>query len=139
ELLSWKCARWGIEPTGRSNYVDSHGHHHVIDNIVGHRHTYQTLCPGGATEALLPHVRHTVAARLAQRHALETHSHHGPFWTVASDGTIISDGGATPITDVRAHASGVVAVAHSRAGGMWLLTPEGTVLPEGGAHFYGDL
>ncbi len=139
ELLAWKCARWGIDPLGHSNYVDSIGGHHVMTNIVGHRDTYATLCPGSPTETLLPHVRRTVAARISERHAQLSRSRHGPFWAVASDGTIVSAGGAPPITDWRAHAAGVVAVAHSRAGGMWLLTPQGGVLAEGGAPFHGDL
>ncbi len=139
ELLAWKCARWGIDPNGRSTYVDSQHRHHKMRNIVGHRDTYETLCPGGATEALLPHVRNTVAARLAQGNASATTDHHGPFWAIARDGTIVSSGGARPLTDARAHALGVVAVAHSRAGGMWMLTPDGRVLAVGGARFHGDL
>ncbi|HEY3832150.1 MAG TPA: N-acetylmuramoyl-L-alanine amidase [Acidimicrobiia bacterium] len=139
ELLAWKCARWGIDPQGQSNYVDSQGRHHMMRNIVGHRDTYATLCPGGPTEALLPHVRHAVAGRLEARNALLTRRHHGPFWAVAHDGTIVSAGGARPLTDWRAHGLGVVGVAHSHAGGMWLLTPDGAVLAEGGAPFHGDL
>src|SRR4051812_12277396 len=139
ELLAWKCARWAIDPLGHSNYVDSLGHHHAMANIVGHRDTYETLCPGGAAERVIPHVRHAVAERISHRQAALTRSHHGAFWTVARDGTIISSGGARPITDWRAHAHGVVSVAHSRAGGMWLLAPDGTVLAQDGARFYGDL
>ena len=54
-LLTWKCARWGIDPLGAAPYVNSQGARVTgLANICGHRDTYATACPGATVEAMLP-------------------------------------------------------------------------------------
>ena len=140
ELLAWKCARWGIDPQGQSDYVDSQNHHHVMRNIVGHRDTYADAVPGKPDRSTCCPMCVTpspVGSPTAMRCSPAGITDRSGPWR--GDGTIVSAGGARPITDWRAHGLGVVAVAHSHAGGMWLLTPDGEVLAEGGAPFHGDL
>src|SRR5439155_24467847 len=84
-LMTWKCARWGINPTGASPYVNSQGTRVVgLANINGHRDTYPTACPGNTVEAMLPSLRAQVAARVAL----------GPtgYWIASSAGQIASFG-----------------------------------------------
>ena len=65
-LLTWKCARWGIDPLGKVPYVDSQGTPVVgLANICGHQDTYATACPGATVETMLPSLRTQVAFRLA--------------------------------------------------------------------------
>ena len=65
-LMTWKCARWGIDPLGKSPYVNSQGTRVTgLANICGHRDTYATACPGSTVEAMLPNLRTQVAARVA--------------------------------------------------------------------------
>ena len=57
-LMTWKCARWGIDPLGTLPFVNSHGERVTgLANICGHRDTYATACPGDTVEAMLPSLR----------------------------------------------------------------------------------
>ena len=65
-LMTWKCARWGIDPLGAVPYVNSQGARSSgLANICGHRDTYATACPGSTVEAMLPNLRVQVASRVA--------------------------------------------------------------------------
>jgi len=48
-LLTWKCARWGIDPSGSSLYTTSDGVVEMLSNIIGHRDVTSPppkSCPG---------------------------------------------------------------------------------------------
>jgi N-acetylmuramoyl-L-alanine amidase-like protein len=131
-LLTWKCARWGLDPLGFDWYVNGNG---VLvknlPNICGHRDTIATACPGSNVEAQLPTVRRRVAARFA----------NSGYWVAASDGQVVPFGGApdagdtvrlsihSPIIDIAAHPSGL---------GYWTLGADGGVFTFGNARFFGS-
>jgi hypothetical protein len=133
-LMSWKCARWGIDPLGAAPYVNSQGTQVVgLANICGHRDTYATACPGATVESMLPNLRAQVAARIA----------FGPtgYWIASDAGQLLSfgnlpnDGGMSgtrltaPIIGIGAHPSGR---------GYWLFGRDGGIFSFGAARFYGS-
>ena len=59
-FLAWKCARWGLDPLGRSSYSAADGSDRDLYNISGHRDTGSTACPGSTTYAMLPTIRQRV-------------------------------------------------------------------------------
>ena len=63
-LLTWKCARWGIDPRGSTPYTNSNGGIEVFPDILGHRDVTPTICPGNPLAARLPLIRAEVEARL---------------------------------------------------------------------------
>jgi hypothetical protein len=133
-LMTWKCARWGIGPLGKSPYVNSQGATVVgLANICGHRDTYATACPGSTVEAMLPNLRTQVASRLALGAT--------GYWVTSMLGEVVAFGnlpndGSTaghrlsaPILGVAAHPSGL---------GYWLYGQDGGVFSFGRAKFHGS-
>src|SRR5262249_38061187 len=54
-MLTWKCARWAIDPNGMTPYHASNGVYEPnLANICGHRDTSATDCPGALLEPMLP-------------------------------------------------------------------------------------
>ncbi len=130
EVLAWKCARWGIDPTGRSSYADSRGARTVLNNISGHRDVRQTLCPGDATRAIMPSIRDRVEKRLkAPQQA---------YWVIANDGRMFANGSAPKIPAVNLTGGVVDAVSPQGRAGMWLLAANGRVAAVATARHYGD-
>ena len=68
-LLVWKSARWNLDPTGASTYVNVQGGSETFPNIVAHGQIRATQCPGAHLNALLPalRARHRESARAALR------------------------------------------------------------------------
>jgi hypothetical protein len=133
-LMTWKCARWGLDPAGAAPYVNSIDERVTnLHNICGHRDTYATACPGNTVEAMLPLLRAEVGARLAVGST--------GYWIVSSAGQLVSfgnlpnDGGVTnrgirsPILGVNARPSGR---------GYWLYSAGGGVFSFGDAKFFGS-
>jgi hypothetical protein len=65
-LLVWKSARWKVDPTGTTPYVNAHGGSETFPNIVAHGQIRATECPGAHLNALLPALRRDTASQLAQ-------------------------------------------------------------------------
>jgi len=66
EHLAWEAEHHGIDPNGRSEYVNPvNGTRKVFDNIAGHRDVSATECPGGTFYDTLPGLRTSVASRIA--------------------------------------------------------------------------
>jgi hypothetical protein len=133
-LMTWKCARWGINPIGNAPYVNSQGARVTgLANICGHRDTYATACPGNSVESMLPSLRVQVASRVAVGAT--------GYWIASSLGQVVAfgnmpnDGGTTgfgltaPIIGVGAHPSGR---------GYWLFGQDGGVFAFGDARFHGS-
>lgn len=59
-FLAWKCARWGLDPLGQSNYAAADGTVRNLYNITAHRNTFATACPGETTYRMLPTIRQRV-------------------------------------------------------------------------------
>jgi len=133
-LLSWKCARWGINPLGSSPYVNSVGQRVTgLANICGHRDTYATACPGATVERMLPQLRIQVAARIA-RGALG-------YWIATSSGQVFSFGnlpnlGGIDARRLKAPLLGVC--AHPNGSGYWLYAQDGGIFTFGDAKFFGS-
>jgi hypothetical protein len=72
-FVAWKFAVSGIDPRAPVDYTTSGndkfgaGSHVTIPNIVGHRDTWFTECPGNGLYALLPAIRENVARRIEQQ------------------------------------------------------------------------
>src|SRR5207244_9228968 len=107
-LIAWKCARWGIDPNGRSLYHASNGPTENLMNVCGHRDTSSTACPGSNVESFLPTIRARAAARL---------SGGGGYWIAGAAGQVYAFGGvpAPPGVTGPGSASGGTA----SAGGYW--------------------
>jgi hypothetical protein len=134
KLMTWKCARWGINPTGASQYVNSQGARVVgLANINGHRDTYATACPGNTVEAMLPYLRAQVAARVAL----------GPtgYWIASSAGQVASFGNlpnAGGTSALALNASIIGLAGHPSGRGYWLLGQDGGVFTFGAAGYHGS-
>ncbi len=133
-LLTWKCARWGINPLGSSPYVNSIGQRVTgLANICGHRDTYATACPGNTVEAMLPRLRVQVAARVAEG-ALG-------YWIASSAGQVFAFGNLPDLGGVDAGAlnAPLLGIAARPTGqGYWLYAQDGGVFSFGDAKFYGS-
>ena len=126
-LLAWKCARWGLDPLARGNYLASNGVTENLFNICGHRDTGPTDCPGSRTEPMLPAMRSRVAARLTG----------GGYWIATLGGPVYAFGGVPGAPNP---GGPVVSIAGMPgASGYWLARPSGAVLPYAGAGYYGGM
>jgi hypothetical protein len=132
DVLVWKSARWGIDPTGRNAYVNALHQRIVVPNIIGHRDVRPTMCPGDGVHPLLPDLRAAVAQRLDDG--------HDGWWVVSRTGAIVHGGMATPVAVRQASRTGAISMTKPTNGrGLWVLTPDGRVLCGGGAPHHGDL
>jgi hypothetical protein len=133
-VMTWKCARWGIDPLGASPYVDSQGSRVVgVANICGHRDTYATACPGATVEAMLPSFRSQVAARIAIGAT--------GYWIASSAGQVLAFGNLPKAGGLKAGSANfpVLGVTGRPNGqGYWLFGPDGGVFAFGDAHFFGS-
>jgi hypothetical protein len=133
-LLSWKCARWGINPIGASPYVNGIGQRVTgLANICGHRDTYATACPGATVEQMLPRLRTQVAARIAQG-ALG-------YWIVTSTGQVFAFGnfGSHGGIDARRLRAPLLGICRRPTGeGYWLYAQDGGIFSFGDARFFGS-
>jgi hypothetical protein len=133
-MLTWKCARWGIPPLGKTPYVDSQGARITgLANICGHRDTYATACPGNTVEAMLPNLRIQVAARVAAGAT--------GYWVASSLGEVVAFGNLPNDGNVAGrHLSAPVlgVVAHPSGLGYWLFAQDGGVFAFGRAKFHGS-
>ena len=133
-LMTWKCARWGIDPLGASPYVTSEGAKAFgVHNICGHRDTYATACPGATVEAMLPNLRLRVASRVAIGAT--------GYWIATSTGQLVAFGnlpnaGSTAGIGLNAPIVGIA--GHPSGQGYWLLGRDGGVFTFGTAGFYGS-
>jgi len=127
-LLTWKCARWGIDPQGQVTYHASNGAVETLHTICGHRDTSATDCPGQRTEPMLPAIRARVAGRLGG----------AGYWIASTNGTVIPFGGVANANSTFRPTSPIVGIAgHPSGTGYWLFTAEGSVYGFGGVGFYG--
>jgi hypothetical protein len=133
-LLTWKCARWGIDPLGATPYINSQGARIVgLHNICGHRDTYATACPGATVEGMLPNVRAQVASRLAIGAT--------GYWIASSLGQVVAFGnlpnaGSTAGLGLNAPIIGMG--GHPSGQGYWLLGQDGGVFTFGAAGYHGS-
>jgi N-acetylmuramoyl-L-alanine amidase len=130
-LLTWKCARWGINPLARGLYNASNGVTENIFNICGHRDTSATDCPGQRVEPMLPALRIKVASRLTG----------AGYWIATSIGQVLAFGGA-PLTSATGFhlpvaTSGIA--GHPSGKGYWLFAADGGVYSFGAAAFHGSM
>ena len=133
-VLTWKCARWGIDPLGSTPYTNSLGGVEVFNDILGHRQVYATICPGDPLMARLPLIREEVAARLRD----------GTFgyWIARPDGYIPAYGDMPVVGDPRSlglHSVIRGITAHPSRRGYWALGSDGGVFSFGVAQFFGSM
>jgi len=65
DVLAWECSRHGVNPQASPDFLKANDTwHRGLPNIVGHRDTFATACPGTAMYALIPGLRSDTAARL---------------------------------------------------------------------------
>ncbi|HEX2738255.1 MAG TPA: N-acetylmuramoyl-L-alanine amidase, partial [Acidimicrobiia bacterium] len=134
-LLTWKCARWGIDPNGADVYAPDG---RTFANICGHRDTSSTSCPGDDLETLLPDLRGQVAARLAQGTAGLRRVATG-YWITSSAGAALAVGDAPKFNDLRTAAHVQSMVATPDGAGYWLLGADGGIFSFGSAQFFGSM
>ncbi|MGQ0823960.1 MAG: N-acetylmuramoyl-L-alanine amidase [Actinomycetota bacterium] len=132
-FLTWKCARWGIDPLGATPYVNGDGNTVVIPNICGHRDTKATTCPGAPLWSMLPDIRNRVADRLRDGST--------GYWIASREGRLFAFGNLPDQGDTRrlglpVQLSGVT--AHPSGLGYWLFARDGGVFTFGAAHFHGS-
>jgi hypothetical protein len=133
-LMTWKCARWGIDPLGATTYFNSQGARVVgLRNICGHRDTFATACPGATVEAMLHGLRIQVASRVAIGAT--------GYWIATGFGEIVAFGnlpnaGSTVGRGLNAPIVGIA--GHPSGQGYWLLGRDGGVFTFGAARFYGS-
>ena len=130
-LLSWKCARWGIDPLGRGSFLATNGVVENIYNICGHRDTSATDCPGQRVEPMLPAIRVKVASRLTGT----------GYWIATNLGQVLAFGGA-PLANASGFrlTSPIVGITgNPTATGYWLFSGDGSVYAFGDAVFHGSM
>ena len=130
-LLTWKCARWGIDPLGRGKFLATNGVVEDIFNICGHRDTSSTDCPGQRVEPMLPAIRTRVAGRL----------NGTGYWIATNLGQVLAFGGA-PLMNTAGFrlTSPIVGIAaHPSSMGYWLFASDGSVYAFGAAVFHGSM
>jgi hypothetical protein len=133
-ILTWKCARWGIDPRGASPYYNGAGQWVSPPNICGHRDTKATACPGEPLWSVLPLLREAVAVRVRGGTT--------GYWIATTDGRVLAFGDMPKIPDlrdlgVRATVRGVT--MHPSGQGFWLLGADGGVFALGAAPYAGGL
>ncbi len=130
-LLSWKCARWGINPLGRGTFHASNGAVEDLFNICGHRDTSATDCPGQRVEPMLPAIRAQVAARV----------NGTGYWIATNLGQVAAFGGAAAVSAASFKLTRpIVGIAgQPSATGYWLFAGDGSVYAFGSAGFYGSM
>lgn len=64
-LVTWKCARWRLDPTGSSKYRRDDGTAEDLPNVFGHGLVRDTECPGNNLTSVIPALCAQVAAQLA--------------------------------------------------------------------------
>ena len=130
-LLTWKCARWGIDPMARGTYLASNGAVENLFNICGHRDTSATDCPGQIVEPMLPAIRAQVADRISGT----------GYWIATDSGEVLSFGGVVGATALSFALSSPVAgiAAHPSGLGYWLFGIDGSVYAFGAAGFHGTM
>jgi hypothetical protein len=129
-MLTWKCARWAIDPNGMVPYNASNGVYETnLANICGHRDTEgsSTDCPGQLLEPMLPSLRNQVAARLTG----------GGYWIASGDGQVIPFGGVPSFGGYPRIMSAFA--GHPSGQGYWLCTPDGAVYSSGVARYHGGM
>ena len=133
-LMTWKCARWGLDPVGAAPFVNSEGARVThLANICGHRDTYATACPGDTVEAMLPLLRSEVGARLAVGST--------GYWIASSAGQLLAFGNLPNAGGATAHASRTPILglsARPTGRGYWLFGSDGGVFCFGDAKFFGS-
>jgi hypothetical protein len=133
-VLTWKCARWGIDPHGATPYTNLDGGIEVFPDIIGHRSVVPTICPGDPLIARLSSIRDEVAARLRD----------GAFgyWIAGAAGTTLAFGDMPDVSDP--HRIGLTDSIEAIAGhpsglGYWALSADGGVFTFGAARFFGSM
>ena len=133
-VLTWKCARWGLDPTGAAPFVDSLGEPVThLSNICGHRDTYATACPGDTVEAMLPLLRSEVGARLAVGST--------GYWVTSGLGQVVAFGNLPNAGGVKLrqlHGPILGMSAHPSGRGYWMFGSDGGVFAFGDAPFFGS-
>jgi len=127
-LITWKCARWGIDPNARVLYHASNGPTENLQTICGHRDTSATACPGAYVENMLPAIRGQAAARL---------SSGGGYWIAGATGQVLAFGGVPAPGGVTTAIAGIGGTPSGN--GYWLAAPDGAVFAKGGAQYHGGM
>jgi hypothetical protein len=138
-LLTWKCARWGINPGGATSYVKSNGDTVVTPNIMSHRDGVATTCPGDPVVAMLPTIRQRVRGALGAG-ALPGTGASG-YWIADAHGRVFAYGVPDLGDPARAGTVGtfVGIAAHPTGRGYWVAGQLGGVFPYGEARFFGSM
>lgn len=103
DLIAWKCARHGLDPTGVQAWTNSNGDTHLLPTIVGHRDVRSTSCPGDGIYALLGTIRRRTADKLASTSRganLERSDAPGGYRILHGNGAITSLGHADDVGDL---------------------------------------
>ena len=132
-VLTWKCARWGIDPLGSTPYTNSDGGVEVFPDIIGHRDVVATICPGVPIESQLPEIRAEVSARLR--------SGAFGYWIAGASGVVGAYGDVPDVGDpsrLGLRDAITAIVTHPSHRGYWALGSDGGVFTFGAAKFYGS-
>jgi hypothetical protein len=133
-LMTWKCARWGIDPLGASPYVTSQGETVTgVRNICGHRDTYATACPGNTVEAMLPALRTRVASRVAVGAT--------GYWVAVNSGQLVAFGNlpnAGSTVGMGTNAPIVGMATRPQGDGYWMTAADGGIFTFGRAPYLGS-
>jgi hypothetical protein len=130
-LITWKCARWGVDPLAADPYTNAVGVVISVPNVCGHRHVNPTSCPGDFVANQLGAIRQRVAGRLANT----------GYWVASSGGQVFSFGGAPDAGDTTRMGlpAWIVGIATHPSGlGYWTLGIDGGVFTFGNARFFGS-
>ncbi|MFZ4584506.1 MAG: peptidoglycan recognition family protein [Acidimicrobiia bacterium] len=133
KMCTWKCGRWGIDPRGSSQYLDGR----VFPNIIGHRGTSSTECPGNGVEWFMGYIRDESARRIDAANRSSTDG----YWIAGRNGAVWTYGNCADLGDpLRSKLSVALAgVRVNPAGaGYWAFSANGGVFSYGNAPFYGS-
>jgi hypothetical protein len=131
-LLSWKCARWGIDPLGADVYLPGQDVR-VFPNICGHRDVTATTCPGDQFFVMLNDVRDRVSLRLR--------TGTDGSWIVGRAGKVWPLGDMPDLGDPqRDHTRNPIVglAAVPRSVGFWAVGSDGGIFSYGSARFFGS-
>jgi hypothetical protein len=131
-LLSWKCARWGIDPLGADVYLPGQDGR-VFPNICGHRDVTATTCPGDQFFVMLNDVRDRVSLRLR--------TGTDGSWIVGRAGKVWPLGDMPDLGDPqRDHTRNPIVglAAVPRSVGFWAVGSDGGIFSYGSARFFGS-